>query len=208
MRGRSIAARAPRGALWLLVLVACGGKKSDRAEVSFKDKFHVEDIDLDKYSSFYAYKTRSGDFQFSLGLTSPVHLVSYRDAQQYPAYCHRTQIFPKLEELARSHGCDVDDTSIDGTPTQLIKCTIPAPQGSDACPSSYVAQVWQERWPNSNEDYELDMYARVRAVCEQEKDFQTFHASDDVTAAAEKRSGEVVSLLAACQTDSPAGGTP
>lgn len=219
-RGRSIidlrmGGRSPVGHVWrgiglAFVLAAAAGCPSPASRerlIKFDDRVRFEGVD--RFQGISAYRTDTGEFKFSLGLTSPIHLLSYRDAQGFPSYCRRQQILAKLEDVARGHGCEVSATDLGGAPTRLITCALQSAP-SDTCPSSYVAQIWQERWPSSTEDYELDMFARVRTVCAREQDFGTFHASDEVTAAAESRSDEVTKLLAACRADPGArpGATP
>ena len=148
-----------------------------------------------------------GAAPFSLGLTAPVHLLSYRHADGLPAYCRRSAILETLAAQANARGCQASATDLGGMPTRIITCALaPAERGAaPACPSSYVAQVWQERWPGSTEDYELDMYARVHTTCARERDFSTFQAPDEITAAAEHQNDEVVRLFDACQST---GGSP
>lgn len=80
---------------------------------------------------------------------------------------------------------------------QLITCRLPA--SSEACPTEYVAQLWQERWPTSTEDYELEMYARVRAVCGDANEFATFRAPAEVRLAAAQQTASIRTLLEACK---------
>lgn len=139
-------------------------------------------------------------FKFSLGLTSPVHLLSYRHRDASPAFCRREAILDRIKQLAENAGCVERKIDLGAAPTRLISCDLPQDPtaGASTCPAEYVAQIWQERWQSSTEDYELEMYARIRVGCAR-REFETYRASDAQTAAAEKRSDSVMELLKACR---------
>lgn len=145
-----------------------------------------------------------------LGLSSPVHLLSYQHADGLPSYCRRDAILDQLAAQARRRGCEVSSLDLGGMPTRMITCRLPPGIRDEdkECPASYVAQIWQERWAGSMEDYELEMYARVHTTCAREHGFSTFHASDEITFAVERQSDEVTRLLASCRPAGGAGATP
>jgi hypothetical protein len=143
----------------------------------------------------------AGHPRFSAGLTPPVRLLDYRDSPQLPAYCHRDAILDKIGDLAAHDHCTCQATQLGGAPTRVIVCDLNA--GSDpGCAVQYVAVLWQERWSSSTEDYDLEMFARVRAECGREEDFETFHASDEITAQVTAESADVTNLLANCEAHS------
>lgn len=133
---------------------------------------------------------------YSIGLTSPVRLLAFDTKRTRDPACLRTAVIDAIVHQARARGCDTDNISLGGTPTLLITCSIAGPAGS--CASDYVAQIWQERWSNSTESYDLYLYARVRAVCAKDAEFRTYHASDEVIDQAERRSIELNTLLEKC----------
>jgi hypothetical protein len=186
------------------VLTACKKKSASGYELYLGNvegqHFRIADLDP-SVRTLSVIRTGPNVIRFSLGITTPVHLLSYRDRETYPAYCRRDAILARIEALAVEDHCRVSSTDLGGSPTALITCDLPRDlsPGAPACPAQYVAQLWQERWPGSTEDYELEMYARVRAQCARERDFETFHASDATTTAAETRTSDVIKLLAACK---------
>jgi hypothetical protein len=139
--------------------------------------------------------------RFSLGLTAPVELLRYRHDDRYPAYCRRAAILERIKSLAETSKCIESTVAIGDVPTRLITCDLPRDLASVAstCPAQYVAQIWQERSPQSAENYLLEMYARVRVQCGRDEEFETFHASDALTKAAEHRSADILELLASCK---------
>lgn len=69
------------------------------------------------------------------------------------------------------------------------------------CAAQYVAEIWQERWSGSTENYNLEMFARVRSQCGIEEEFETFHASDAITRAMAKPADALTTLLDSCRSD-------
>jgi len=143
---------------------------------------------------------------FSLGLTSPVRLLRYRHEDRYPPYCRRTRILDQIKALAEKAQCQEAEIAIGDAPTRLITCNLPGVDDGDlsrariSCPAQYVALIWQERWPASTENYDLEMYARIRAQCGINADFATFHAAEWHQRAASRVSEQLTSLLDSCRS--------
>ncbi|MBV8757604.1 MAG: hypothetical protein JO257_10025 [Deltaproteobacteria bacterium] len=154
-----------------------------------------------------AVRVGVNEFRFSLGLTSPVHLLTYHHEDRLPNYCRRDAILDRIKKLAEDAGCTEKSVDLGSAPTRLITCKLQRDGGSGAaaCPVEYVAQIWQERRPNSTEDYRLEMYARVRDVCAPDE-FETFQASAGATSAAEQQSDAVMTLLRPCAAVGSANG--
>lgn len=148
---------------------------------------------------FAMVRRSDGIFTFSLGLTPPIDLLPYRHADNLPSYCRRDAILDRLSALAESRQCSADSLTVGGTPTRIIICRLARERTADTCPSEYVAHVWQERWPGSTEDYDLEMYARVRTACSTGEQFRTFHAPEEIIREASKRTDEVKKLLDSCK---------
>jgi hypothetical protein len=136
--------------------------------------------------------------KFSLGVTQPISLLKFRYLKEAPSYCRRERIFGQIKDFARAAGCTtVDTTAIDGVPLEMVSCIL-TKKTTDNCPSTYYAEIWQERWWRSSEDYELLMFARVRTVCEREQDFRTFRASDEIEDAARDQTEQMRRLFRSC----------
>lgn len=144
---------------------------------------------------------------FSLGLTSPVRLLRYIHDDRYPIYCRRTRILDQIKFFAERAQCQESEVAIGVASTRLITCNLPknanmanSAEGASKCPAQYVALIWQERWPASTENYDLEMYARVRAQCGPNEDFATFHASDWHQRVASYMSEQLALLLNSCRS--------
>lgn len=135
---------------------------------------------------------------FSLGLTPPVHLLKYQHQEHYPPYCRRAQVLDEIQKLAEKAQCGAVDITIGDAPTRLITCDLPS-RRSSSCPTQYIALIWQERWPTSTENYNLEMYARVRIQCGQDEDFGTFRAADRDIKKMAQISEDVKDILKSCK---------